>query len=220
MARLRANHVSPPTATGAKSLIMRSAMWRQRQERQESLRPRGCRRSETALRIVHMMLAWLIIVPFGRPGRAARVDERGELLGLRPRRRASSNRPGSRCSRAAPIARSSSKPTTNGSSSRSSFSKTIDPVELGQPVPDLEDLGQQLVVLDEAHARLGVARGRRRPVRVSSSGRAARSRCRWRASPKSARCHSTRLLEKMPTCSPGPIPSSASPAVTSRTARP
>ncbi len=31
-----------------------------------------------------------------------------------------------------------------------------DPVELGQLVSDLEDLGRQLVVLDEAHARLGV----------------------------------------------------------------
>ena len=66
MARLRANHVSPPTATGAKSLIIRSAMWLSgRKERSRS--PCSMRNRETALRIVHMMLAWLIIVPLGGP---------------------------------------------------------------------------------------------------------------------------------------------------------
>ena len=66
VARLRANHVSPPTATGAKSLIMRSAMWLSgRNDRRRS--PSRMWNIDTELRIVHMMLAWLIIVPLGGP---------------------------------------------------------------------------------------------------------------------------------------------------------
>ena len=51
---------------GAKSLIMRSAMWLSgRKDRRRS--PSWIWNIDTELRIVHMMLAWVIIVPLGGP---------------------------------------------------------------------------------------------------------------------------------------------------------
>jgi hypothetical protein len=61
-----ANHVSPPTATGMKSLIMRSAMCdrgRNDSSRSPSRMPNG----GVQLRSVHTTLPWLIIVPLGGP---------------------------------------------------------------------------------------------------------------------------------------------------------
>ena len=176
---------------------------RQRQEREEALALADVRRTTTALRIVHMMLAWLIIVPFGRAGRAARVDERGQLLGL---------------DRVRPLVEQVGLAVQAGRADRAQL-READDERVVEPVVVLEDddavelraarsrtsriRASELVVLDEADARLGVAEDVARPVRVSSSGTAGRSRCRWPASPKSARCHSSRLLEKMPTCWPG-----------------
>ena len=66
MARLRANQVSPPMATGRKSLIIRSATWLSgRNDRNRS--PSRMWTTEAALRSVHMMLAWLTITPLGGP---------------------------------------------------------------------------------------------------------------------------------------------------------
>ncbi len=53
-------------ATGRKSLIIRSAMWLSGRNDRNRSPSRTCT-TDAELRIVHMMLAWLIIAPLGGP---------------------------------------------------------------------------------------------------------------------------------------------------------
>ena len=66
VARLRANHVSPPLASWPKWLTQRSVMWLSgRKERKRSVGRSSIR--EVRLRMVAIRLAWVIMAPFGRP---------------------------------------------------------------------------------------------------------------------------------------------------------
>ena len=156
VARLRANHVSPPTAMGAKSLIMRSAMWLSgRNDRNRSPSADLDHRHGAADRPHDVGVGDHRAL--GRPGRAARVDEGGDLVG---RHRAGPGleqvgfalEPGRARSRA-----TRSKPTMYGSSMRRSSSKTTMRSSFGSLSLTAEDPPEQVFVLDEAHSRVGVA---------------------------------------------------------------
>ena len=155
VARLRANHVSPPTAIGAKSLIMRSAMWLSgRNDRSRS--PSRICNSDTEQRIVHMMLAWVIIAPLGGPV-VPLVYTSVAIWSADTAPARASNSPGSRWRRAAPTARSSPKSTMYGSSMRPPFSKTTMRSSFGRRSFTARILAEELLVLDEAHPSVGVA---------------------------------------------------------------
>ena len=218
--RLRANHVSAPTATAAKSLIIRSAMWLSgRNERSRSRSPistnddRALDRPHDVGVADHRAL--------GRAGRAARVDERGELLG---RHRAGAHRRTDRArARAAPRR-----------SSRSCVEAEHERVVETLVVFEHDDAGR-------ASAARPAPRGPRTASSWSSTKQTLASALPRRYAtcsaelvwytgtvtlplarvPRSAMCHSARLFEKMPDLLAGArCPSSANPAVTSATARP
>ena len=171
--RLRANHVSAPTATAAKSLIMRSAMWLSgRNDSSRSPSPMSHQRHRALERPHDVGVADHRAL--GRAGRAARVDERGQLPGqhrvgarveqIRARARAARRR----------SARSCAKPSTNGSSRRSSFVEHDDPVELGQLVLHLEDPAPRARGPRRSTRSPRCGRGCARPARASWSGTRAR----------------------------------------------
>ena len=129
-------------------------MWRQRQEREEALALVDVDVGDGRAQRPHD-----VGVADHRPlrgaGRAARVHERGQLI---------------RFDRAAPLVEQARFPDEPGRTDRAQLRESDDervvepvgvveddhPVELRQPVADLEDPSQQLVVLDEARPRLGV----------------------------------------------------------------
>ena len=176
--RLRANQVSAPTATDAKSLIMRSAMWLS--GRNDSSRsPSRCATATPSSRCVHMMLAWLTIAPLGGPVVPLVYTSVARCPGQHRVARVS-KRSGSRCEprRADGAQLRESRARTDRRGDRRCRTRRSGRASAARPSPR----GSGPRVRGPRRSTRGPrrARGCTRPARTSWSGRRARSRCRWR----------------------------------------